>query len=146
MKLNNRGWGLQAMLAGVLVLMICLIIIAVIANKTFSNIMPSINDENNYDEVEEDTKLKYSSLEKEVLSAIKEYQKNYYPNIEDGEMLTISLKKLQDMELIGNIVDVKDSSISCTGYGTFKKQGDINYKAYIKCGSNYQSVGYQNYE
>ena len=146
MKLNNRGWGLQAMLAGVLVLMIALVIIAVLVNKTFGDIMPSVNDENNYDNVNQDIELKYSELEDKVLEAAKTYQKRYYNDISDGEIITVSIKKLQERGLINNITDIKDPNISCTGYATFKKQDDIIYKAYIKCGSNYQTVGYQNYE
>lgn len=146
MKLNNRGWGLQAMLAGVLVLMIALVIIAVLVNKTFGDIMPSVNDENNYDNVNQDIELKYSELEDKVLEAAKTYQKRYYNDISDGEIITVSIKKLQERGLINNITDIKDPNISCIGYATFKKQDDIIYNAYIKCGSNYQTVGYQNYE
>lgn len=146
MKLNNRGWGLQAMLAGVLVLMIALVIIAVLVNKTFGDIMPSVNDENNYDNVNQDIELKYSELEDKVLEAAKTYQKRYFNDISDGEIITVSIKKLQERGLINNITDIKDPNISCTGYATFKKQDDIIYNAYIKCGSNYQTVGYQNYE
>ncbi len=150
MKLNNRGWGLQAMLAGVLVLMIALVIIAVLVNKTFDNIMPSINDENNYESVnqdtETDTKLKYSDLEDKVLEAAKVYQKRYYNDIPKGDAITVSIKKLQENGLIDNIADIKDPNINCLGYATFEKQDDIVYRAYIKCGSNYQTVGYQNYE
>ncbi len=37
LKLNNHGWGLQAMLAGILVLLIALIVVAILIDSVFGN-------------------------------------------------------------------------------------------------------------
>ena len=37
LKLNNHGWGLQAMWAGILVLLIALIVVAILIDSVFGN-------------------------------------------------------------------------------------------------------------
>ena len=46
-KLNNRGWGIQAMMVCVLVLMIALVVIAVLVDKTFGDIVSPIETQQN---------------------------------------------------------------------------------------------------
>ena len=149
MKLNNRGWGLQAMLVGVLVLMIALVIIAVLIQKTFNDIMEPINNENHYSENESKAETKYDSyeeIENAIISAAKKYQKEYYSNILDGEKISVTLKNLQEEKLIGEINDIKNKENICSGYATFINENDkILYNAYIKCGDNYETVGYQDF-
>ena len=151
MKLNNRGWGLQAMLAGVLVLMIALVIISVLVNKTLSSITNPINNnhENNKVENEKDDKptsyyKTYDEIENDIILATKKYQKEYYSDILDGEKISVTLKNLQAEKLIGTIYDIKDNNIVCSGYAIFINDNNkITYSAYIKCGDNYETIGYQ---
>lgn len=149
MKLNNRGWGLQAMLVGVLVLMIALVIIAVLIQKTFNDIMEPINNENHYSENESKAETKYDSyeeIENAIISAAKKYQKEYYSNILDGEKISVTLKNLQEEKLIGEITDIKNDNVVCSGYAIFiNDDNKIIYNAYIKCGDNYETVGYQDF-
>ncbi len=158
MKLNNRGWGLQAMLAGVLVLMIALVIIAVLVQKTFGDIMDPINVENHPNnnptedtDKEEDNDEQYyyktyGEIENAVVIAAKKYQKKYYNNILDGEKISVTIKNLQEEKFISEIKDIKNKNISCSGYAIFINDNDkITYNAYIKCGDNYETIGYQEF-
>lgn len=138
-KLNNRGWGLQVMMIFVLILMIALVVIAVLVNQTFSDITgptkdPIVNPGND--------DISYKDLEKELLDAVKDYQEIHYEASSlEGEMITVSLDKLQKENLIDEIEDIKTSR-PCTGYGTFElKSGKIVYNAYLKC-DHYKTSGY----
>ena len=149
MKLNNRGWGLQAMLVGVLVLMIALVIIAVLIQNTFNNIMEPINNENqqteNNDKDDNEKYESYEEIEGAIVSAAKKYQKKYYSDILDGEKISVTLKNLQEEKLIDEIIDIEDSDNVCSGYAIFiNDDNKIIYNAYIKCG-NYETIGYQDF-
>lgn len=147
MKLNNRGWGLQAMLAGVLVLMIALVVISVLINKAFADIMEPIDHGHQSSEEESDQKYKsYEEIEDAIITASKKYQKKYYSDILDGEKISVTLKNLQEEKLIGIINDIKDSDVSCSGYAIFiNDDNKIIYNAYIKCEDNYETIGYQDF-
>ena len=125
-KLNNRGWGLQAMMVCILILMIALVIVAVIVEKNFKNLINPINNES------------YASLEEKVVDAAKIFHKNNYQNLDDDEV--ISIKALKRNDLLDDIKDIKDNK-SCSGYVVIRKDDKLNYKAYIKC-SNYTTKGY----
>lgn len=156
-KLNNRGWGLQAMMICVLVLMIALVIIAVLIQKTFGDMLningvppttvdnSTNNKDENKDKPTKPTKLTYSDLENKVTSAARKYQKENYDDILDGEQISVTLKTLKREKLLEDIKDIQDNKTSCTGYALFKRKDDeITYKAYIKC-SNYTTDGYMEY-
>ena len=161
MKLNNRGWGLQAMLAAVLVLMIALVIVAVLVNKTFGELTGNLpatennkeninngkeNINNNKDNVNNNSYKSYDEIENDIIIAAKKYQKEYYSDILDGEKISVTLKNLQEEKLISKIVDIKDNNLICSGYAIFiNDDNNIMYSAYIKCGDNYETIGYQEF-
>lgn len=43
-KLNNHGWGLQVMLAGILVLLIALVVATILIDNVFNNNEPTDDD------------------------------------------------------------------------------------------------------
>ena len=152
-KLNNRGWGLQVMLASILVLMLGLVIAAVLIQQNFGDILGPIddnepgsgisrpNEDDDKNEPDKPNYKTYSELEDIVLEATKKYQKEYYSDILDGEKVSVTIKQLINEKLIDEINDIKDGS-ACTGYGLFTlKDGKITYNAYLNC-SNYQTIGY----
>ena len=150
-KLNNHGWGLQVLIASILVLMIGLVIVAILIQQTFGDIMGSIDDSGQsiVDEKpsqdstldSEEPKYTYEKLENMLLEATKEYQKKFYDDILDGEKISVTIKRLVSEGLLNEIKDIKDNSI-CTGYGLFNlDDGKITYKAFLNC-SNYQTIGY----
>ena len=50
MKLNNRGWGIQAMMVMTLILMLCLVFVGVMIQRNFGTIiktgLPTTKEEN----------------------------------------------------------------------------------------------------
>lgn len=132
LKLNNRGWGLQVMLACVLVLMIALVIISVLANKVFKNMLEPIDGSS--------TSNIYKTFESQVLEASKKYQSTYYSNIEQGDEIVVTVEKLKEK----NLLTTNDDTSICTGHTIIKNDSKITYHTYIKCGSKYMTAGYQN--
>lgn len=137
MKLNNRGWGLQAMMICVLVLMIALVIVAVLVNKVLEPILGS-------SEPVEKTQTTYQDLEQMLVDGSKKYQARYYDDLVHGEKITVTVKTLQREKMIDTITDIKDDSVICTGYVIFTLENEIKYYPYLKCGSNYTTKGYLN--
>ncbi len=111
--------------------------------------MEPINNENHYSENEYKDETKYGSyeeIENAIVSAAKKYQKEYYSNILDGEKISVTLKNLQEEKLIGEITDIKNDNVVCSGYAIFiNDDNKIIYNAYIKCGDNYETIGYQDF-
>ena len=86
MKLNNKGWGLGTLIAGIGVFAIALLIVVIIVNnnlKELGLINTSVNDK----------KYDYSIIEKKVENSAVEYIKKN--NIDNDITLTLSIKKLQ---------------------------------------------------
>lgn len=110
--LNNRGWGLQAMMVCILVLMLCLVVISMLSNK--------LNDTFNREYVE---------LENKVVEVVKKYEADNNINLE-----VVTIEELIDSNYLE---DYSVNGSKCSGY----VRKDINYKAYIKC-DNYTTVGY----
>lgn len=150
-KLNNHGWGLQVMLASILVLMLGLVIAAVLIQRDFGDVLDPIGNNsgsdvsrpnnNEDDEIQRPEFKTYAELEKMVLEATKVYQREYYANILDGEKISVTIKQLINEELIDEVNDIEDGS-TCSGYGLFTlDDGKITYDAYLNC-NNYQTIGY----
>jgi len=121
LKLNNRGWGLQAMMVLVLVLMIALILVAIMIEKNFGNIVG--NDSHTI------------KLEERAVTAAKKYQKKY--PVDNNEQQRVSIEKLIDEKLLDKLYY---EGTSCTGYVNYTEN---DYHAYIKCGSKYTTKGYK---
>lgn len=141
MKLNNRGWGLQAMLLCVLVLMIALVIVAILVNQLGKVLGIETNTK---EPIPTETKLTYTDLENRAVEGAKKYQDKYYSDILDGEKITVTLKTLRNQDMIEDILDIK-SQEKCTGYVIFTLQNEkTDYYPYLKC-DNYTTKGYLDY-
>lgn len=141
MKLNNRGWGLQAMLLCVLVLMIALVIVAILVNQLGKVLGIETNTK---EPTPTETKLTYTDLENKSIEGAKKYQDKYYRDMLDREKITVTLKTLKNQNMVEDILDIKDQT-TCTGYVIFTLQNDkIDYFPYLKC-SNYTTKGYLDY-
>lgn len=116
--MNNRGWGLQAMLGMVLILMTVLIVTSIVVNSKLKHVFNDVT---------------YSDLETRVEVALKEY--------EDIDYLKVNVETLQKENLLEPLIDKNNNT--CEGYGIIeKKDGKIVRKAYIKCGEDYKTKGY----
>lgn len=125
--MNKNGWGLQAMMTMVFILMIALVIVAIIASTKLSILFPSGET--------------YPQLENEVVEALKKYETKQIVSLNYNEEIVINIKTLQNQNLLNKLVDQNNNN--CSGYGTIiKKSQGIIYKAYIKCG-DYKTDGYE---
>ena len=133
MKLNNKGWGLGALIAGVGVFAIALLIVVIIVNKNLRELglVNSNSDDKKYD---------YTVLEKKVEdSAVKYINKK---GIENDTTVTLTIKKLEQEKYLDNIYDLKDKNKKCSGYVIItKKNNNLSYVSYINC-YNYKTTGY----
>ncbi len=117
--LNNRGWGLQALMLGIVVLMMSLVIAYSIASKIF----PNSNE-------------KYIKMEEEIVEALKKYKNKNKIVVSGDEQKVITIKTLKEANYV--------SDFECTGYGIYSKDTKDVYKAYINC-DYYTTDGYLNY-
>ncbi len=133
--MNNKGFGLQEVLVFIGVSMFILVVIAIYINREFKNI-----NNNNIQNIEQDI----TGYQPSMIKAPKEYQdiENRmkeaaikYNNSED-ENTVISLKQLQNSNLIGKIYDPNDNSILCDGYVTYQSI-DKSYTPYVYCKGMY---------
>ena len=63
--------------------------------------------------------------------------------IEKDKTVYIKLVTLQNSGLIGNLKDITNEAIYCSGYAIGSNEADTYiYKGYIKCGNNYKTEGY----
>lgn len=136
MKLNNRGWGLQAMLLGILVLMIALIIVAVLVNQLGKTLGIESKDPE-----EMGTVITYKDLENKAIEGAKKYQDKYYSDMQEKEKITVTVKTLKDHNMLDDIVDINDKK-ECTGYVIFTLQNEtVEYYPYLRC-SHHTTKGY----
>lgn len=140
-KLNNRGWGLGALIAGIGVFALSLLIIAILVHNGAQVLEPSYNGNNDLNS--EYNNYDYTTLEDKVSYAADMYvSKKYNENVEEDTLVTVTLKKLQKEDFLDNIYDLKDTHKKCSGYVTFyKKNNKYYYEPYINC-KNYKTNGY----
>jgi len=131
MKLNNKGWGLGSLIAGVGVFAIALLIVVIIVNKNLKE-LGLINVNTN------DKKYDYTILEKKVEDSAIKYISD--KNIENDTTLTLTIKKLQKEDYLKDMKELKNKK--CSGYVVIsKKNNNLNYDSYINC-NNYKTIGY----
>ena len=114
MKLNNRGWGMQAMMAIVVVLMLALVFVSMMINTKFEN---------------------------KVITASQKYYQNHQIDLKENAQYRVNLKTLMDE---GLLEEITYKGISCSGYGLIiNKNGKIDYEGFVKCGTKYKTKGYE---
>lgn len=128
MKLNNRGWGMQAMMAIVVVLMLALVFVSMMINTKFKSDVTSSSSQN-------------TKLENKVITASQKYYQNHQINLKENAQYRVNLKTLMDE---GLLEEITYKGISCSGYGLIiDKNGKIDYEGFIKCGTKYKTKGYE---
>ena len=160
MKLNNNGWGIKAMVAFILMFVLCLLLAAHGIYKVKYNgesplhvfFFGEKNNENNNDSFNNhnfntitNSGKNYVDLQQELVDASKKYFSEKYNNQIDLDRLVITVNNLQNNNYI---LDFKDlSQKKCTGYAEIMKDetGNISYNPYIKC-KKYQTSGYLEYK
>ena len=128
--MNNKGWGLNEMLALCVVLIIALFIASIFIDKALN--------ENNITNLEtKDYTQAYIAREIDMVSAAKEYWSDNKFELNDG-VLSVTIKTLIAKDYLAVIKDPKDSSLACSGYVIISN----NYAPYLTCGTNYATSGY----
>lgn len=136
--MNNKGAvGLSEAFIFIAIVCLCILITMIMYNKTVKDLFggTSMNG------------LTYTDTENKITKAAKKYTNNH--NMEpQREVENITIKTLQNENLLGKINDPKDNTTICTGYVSYYKRGnDTFYDTFIKCGPNYHTKGYNaNYD
>lgn len=142
--MNQNGWGLKDFLFILGIITLALLITAGIYKRSFKNLFGSEPKP-----IEEETKVieteTYKDLEYKLKRAAERYQNdNYQGNFESTETWILNYKLLRkDKYLKEKLNDIYDRSIECNGYVRFeKRQSNIDYHPFLKCGNSYKTEGY----
>ncbi len=132
--MNNGGWGLKSAIFFIIVMCLSILVTMIMYNRTITSLFGA--DPNS---------LTYGDIEDELLHAARNYTNNfYYKVLEDGDNDYVTVKSLEQNKIINTIKDPRNKDITCTGYVNFYRQNGQNYYApYLKCGNNYQTLGYR---
>lgn len=131
--MNNQGWGLRIMLFFCAVFILIIVMVSAALDKSFNDIAPK--------KEKVDTNPFYT-LEVRMVNATKNYIQDNYNDVNDIA-LEVSLPDLTQKNYIEKIKDPY-TKIECNGYVIFtKKNSNISYEPYLKCGSDYMTSGYE---
>lgn len=134
--MNEEGWGFKDMFWFLAIICVALLLAMMLYNRTFSDLFDSSSGEYSGET--------YSDIESDLEKTAHTYTDNYYYKIlEDGDEGYITIRDMQDKNLLSSVKDIKDENISCSGYVYFEKHESTMYKAYLKCGDNYETAGYK---
>lgn len=138
--MNNRGWGLRAMIALCAVLAFAFLFVVIMISTSFFGLVPTKSPQGS----SIDKTRTYNSMEVDMINASKKYIKQIYNNeLEENDPLYIRVSSLKNEKMLTDLYDVKDEGIECTGYVKVVKIGtEVVYEPYMKCGSNYTTSGY----
>lgn len=139
--MNEKGFGLKEFIIMFAVVFVAMLIIM----SLFRNISSKTKTEPQEKQDEEEREdVTYKDLEQELKLAAERYQNdNYSGSIENPEVWTLSYSMLKENGYLDEIKDIKDKDTECTGYVKFVQDGGvITYTPYLKCGSNYETKGY----
>lgn len=168
--MNNRGWGLQAMILWCAVLGLLLIIATVAINSGINNLYGGngnrnsngssvIKKEDKEKEEEKEEPKEDKEEEKEsnneddseymifldnMVSASKRYIADHYRDeYENADHLKLSTKTLINNDYMHRIVDPYNKSLECVGYIAIEYvNNELIYEPYLKCGNNYETEGF----
>lgn len=154
--MNNRGWGLEAMILWCAVLGILLIVATVMINSSINNMYNNTNSSSSVIKKEDKTPTKeeddnkkdneevYSSYLEKMTSASKLYiEREYNDSLEQIDNMYLTTTFLINNDYLLRLVDPSNNSLECIGYVEVKyTNNEVNYKPYLKCGSDYETTGY----
>lgn len=135
--MNNQGWSLNSLLAGLGVLTFALVFSIVLYDAKLRKVGEQLTSgstkesKNNYS---------YSDIEKDLVSACEAYLKEEYgKHIPEGSM-RISIDTLVEENFYDIVYDPIHPKQKCTGYVTIEVQDNYSsYHPYLKCGNHYES-------
>lgn len=130
--LNNKGWGLSTFLGFAIIFLVFIFIISVNAYKIgLSKNSPGEINFNN-----QNTNYTYSNIE----TTVKEAGKRYIQTKKD-DVNYVTITELISERYLSILTD--NNGNTCTGYVKVNTKGNEKiYLPYIKCGTSYQTNGY----
>ena len=138
--MNQKGFGLKEFVIIFAVGFICILIISSI----YQSIVPNAEMQSE----PEKEKITYRDLEDELKQAAERYQNDTYSgNSSETAVWELSYSMLRKEKYLEKLIDPNDKNTECTGYVEFIQDGaKISYKPFLKCGTNYQTDGYEAYQ
>lgn len=164
---NNRGWGLRNELWICFAMILFFAVAVILINKVFTsmddNSIVKKNDEINEEvikkdddissstnsdkteiidnkEKEEINTINYSNLEDKLVVAGSKYASKYLTNENNNSTKIVTVVRLQTEGLLKSL---NINETECSGYIKIEYNNDnFKYYPYIKCGSLYQTTGY----
>ncbi len=138
--MNQKGFGLKEFVIIFAVGFICILIISSI----YQSIVPNAEMQSE----PEKEKITYKDLEDELKQAAERYQNDTYSgNSSETAVWELSYSMLRKEKYLEKLIDPNDKNTECTGYVEFIQDGaKISYKPFLKCGTNYQTDGYEAYQ
>ena len=138
--MNEKGFGLNEFVIIFAVGFICILIISSI----YQSIVPNAEMQSE----PEKEKITYKDLEDELKQAAERYQNDTYSgNSSETAIWELSYSMLRKEKYLEKLIDPNDKNTECTGYVEFIQDGaKISYKPFLKCGTNYQTDGYEAYQ
>ena len=149
--MNQKGFGIKEIIILLAVFFISVLIIMSLSRSITNvgqdnetNDTDSSAEKADIDTDQEDEDLTYQDLEKRLELAAERYQNDTYSaNTDDTEIWYLSYSMLKEKKYLDKLVDPNDKKTECTGYVEFVQDGaKISYKPFLKCGSNYETEGY----
>ena len=138
--MNQKAFGLKEFVIIFAVGFICILIISSI----YQSIVPNAEMQSE----PEKEKITYKDLEDELKQAAERYQNDTYSgNSSETAVWELSYSMLRKEKYLEKLIDPNDKNTECTGYVEFIQDGaKISYKPFLKCGTNYQTNGYEAYQ
>lgn len=136
--MNQKGFGIKEFIIVISVIFIAMIVIMSLYQSMVSEEKETI------EEPKKEEKITYQDLEQELKKAAERYQNDTYSgNSLDTEVWSLSYSMLKEEKYLDKLIDPNDKKIECTGYVEFiQDKAKISYKPFLKCGSNYETEGY----
>ncbi len=133
--MNERGGGINDVFIFLAVICLAVLVTMVMYNKTIKDLFSG----------DDTTKMTYNEIEESLINSAKNYTDNYYYKpLENGDNDYVTVRTLETEGIIQTIIDPEDDKITCTGYVNFSKEDDqTTYEPYLRCGSNYETTGYE---
>lgn len=147
-KLDNKGWGFTTFIIYLAIFIVFIIVVTVLAINNADEIKPQQSENENEVDTgananatgeEQTEEMDYSTIEEDLKNAAYQYQKEYLPNMNSGDVEYVTATKLEELELLDNLTN---GDILCTGYAKITyDNGKNDVMAFINCG-DYITEGY----
>lgn len=138
--MDNSGWSLNSLLAGLGVLTFALVFAVILYDAKIRDLNKQFSNTSSIGKKDIKNTYSYKDIEEDLVEASKSYLKEEYGrHIPEGSM-RITIDTLVEKGFYDWVYDPKDKSQKCSGYVIVNIENtSSNYSPYIKCGKHYES-------